>query len=182
MAYRNSNAAYDYDLDYFETRVPAPRQVPKQQPAVAPKAVPSKKAQKRKRAQEEARLKAVFHMEIILVATIMLSLVAFVILGKVQTAEEVIIIGQREEQMATLISEKTRLETELEQLLPARTVEAYATKYLGMTTINDYQKNYVDTNAGEKVQISKTIPKTSAIALDDLTFSFLVGETPISGQ
>lgn len=161
MAYRNSTEAYD--LAYFQTRSAAPKQLPKEAPMLQPKAAPSKKAQKKKAIREEARLRAVFRMEIIGVTVVLLSLIGAVLYGKVQTAEDVILIGERQQVLSTLISEQTRLSTELEQLLPARTVEAYVTKYLGMSTINEYQKNYMDTNSGEKVEILKESPKLAVV-------------------
>lgn len=179
MPYKASNEAYD--LNYFETRVAAPKKAPKKAPALKPQVAPSKAVQKKRLIREEARLKAVFRLEIATVALVLLSLTSVVLYGKVQMAEDVISIGKQEEILSTLISEKTRLETELEQLLPAKTVEAYVTKYLGMSEINDYQKNYIDTNSGEKIQIRREVSKIAVVEFGVNTFDPKLGLTDISG-
>ena len=156
---QNYNGSTAYDLTLFETKKANAQPKPQSQKRQPHVVKPKKKTQQQLRA--EARLSIRQSIKILAISGILLTVVGFMIYGRVQLTELSHEYTTVQKQLTIAQSEKTRLSMQLNSMVSLDKVEDYASKNLGMVKQQRSQVEYVDLSSGDKVVLSES-QKSSA--------------------
>ncbi len=140
---RGSSEAYDLSL--FETR-----------PRLRAVNSPEKTAEIQERKERRARKGRLAYN--IVVAALLVTVFALMIVSRVQLTELNDRISTSREELAILQSETSRLTNELSAKTSAESVDAYAHAN-GMEKIESHQIEYITVDGGDKIEVSDPAPE-----------------------
>ncbi len=140
---RGSSEAYDLSL--FET-----------QPRLRAVNSPEKTAEIQERKERRARKGRLAYN--IVVAALLVTVFALMIVSRVQLTELNDQISSSREELAILQSETSRLTNELSAKTSAESVDAYANEN-GMEKIESHQIEYITVDGGDKIEVSDPAPE-----------------------
>ena len=135
---RNTSEAYDLSL--FETRTPQLRAV---------KTEEHEKSEQKKR--HNVRSRRVVGRAFL--ALVFVALLAMMIISRVQLTEMNDQILDRQEQLAVLKSETSRLSNERSSKTSAQSIEEYAAEN-GMEKVGSYQIQYITVDGGDQIEVA----------------------------
>lgn len=148
MAAMQRTEAYDYRRS---NAMPKPAEPSRRRaPAPAPHVVKKTSAQLKSESRK-ATLKAI---KIMIVSALLLTMIGFSIYSRVRLDELDRQLTQINSDTDIIVSENTRLKSEINSRISLDKVEEYAQNELGMVKVENYQIKYIDLDAKDQVVVS----------------------------